>query len=361
MSLQSIDIFGFKSGVEKNKKPLWLTHDAFSQLENAYVWREELRKREGIQLIGRYRRVFETASIGLSNASPWSILNIYSTYTPPITEEATAEIVPGSVIITISAGPIVFTDQGNGLLTSPTVGNSGYINYLNGDIVLTHTAGAGVATTASFAYYPTLPAMGIPQREIAGINDEQNIWFDTKYAYIHDGANFQEFLPADAATWNGTNSDFFWATNYRGSDAQTRLFFVTNFVANAGSPMRYTNGSTWETFQPILGGNTETDILTQVLASGAASYGPAFLTQLPIVEGTVVITVSDNEGVEPDIIFRDTPQDGTLVSSGLNSGTIVYATGEINLYNSSWEIYVICCECHCSRGSWRCHRSPLKN
>ena len=253
MSLQSIDISGFKSGVQKNKKPFLLTQDAFVDLQNAYVWREEVKKREGMQLIGRYRRVFETASIGNTGASPWTINTIYSNYAPAVVPEATAEIAPGSVIITIAAGPdIVFSDQGNGLLTSPTVGNSGYINYLTGDIVLTHTAGAGIATTATFAYFPTLPAMGIILREIIGINDEQTIWFDTKYAYIHTGADYQEYLPASGATWDGTNSDFFWGTNYRGSVAQDRLFFVTNFVLSAGSPMRYTDGTTWTTFAPAV-------------------------------------------------------------------------------------------------------------
>jgi len=331
MSLQSIDISGFKSGVQKNRKPFLFTQDAFAELENAYVWREELRKREGIQLIGRYRRVFETASVGNSSASPWTISTIYSTYVPAITAESTAEVQSGSVIITIQAAPdIVFTDQGNGILTSPTAGNSGYINYLTGDIVLTHTAGAAVASTASFAYFPTLPAMGIPTREIAGINDEQALWFDTKYCYIHDGADFQEFLPADAVTWDGGDSDFFWGTNYRGSESQNRLFFETNFVLSAGSPMRYTDGTNWTDFQPILGGSEITDILSQTLANGSVAYA-GNLSTTDIVEGSVVITVGENEGIEQELIFRDTPKDGTLISSGSNTGTINYSTGAIAL------------------------------
>ena len=237
--------------------------DAFQELENAYCFREEIKKREGMKLAGRYRRVFATASIGNSNASPWSILNLYSTY--GITVEATAEIEPGSVIIIIG-GAITFTDQGTGLLTSATPGNRGYINYTNGDIVLTHTAGAGVASTASFAYFPGLPAMGILSRELSGINDDQTLWFDTKYCYILSGSHFQEFITG--TTWNGTDSDFFWGTNYRGSDASFRLFFVTNFYRDAvnlsaGSPMRYTNGSTWTTFTPLV---------ANVPESAAASY-----------------------------------------------------------------------------------------
>ncbi len=55
MGLQSIDISGFNSGVQKNKKPFLLTEDAFVDLQNAYVWRQELKKREGIKLIGRLK------------------------------------------------------------------------------------------------------------------------------------------------------------------------------------------------------------------------------------------------------------------------------------------------------------------
>lgn len=248
--MQSIDISGFRSGVHKNKKPFLIPEDAFIDLENIYVWRDELKKREGIKLIGRYRRVFDPASIGNTGASPWTINTIYSNYVPAIVPEATAEIDPGSVVITF--GGITFTDQGNGLMTSPTPGNIGYINYLTGVIVLTHTAGGGVPATGEFAYFPTLPAMGIPIREIAGTNDESTLWFDTKYCYINSNGEFQEFLPASGVTWDSSNSDFFWGTNYRGSDSSQRLFFETNFVNDANNPMRYTDGATWTDFFPIL-------------------------------------------------------------------------------------------------------------
>ncbi len=247
--MQSIDISGFNSGAQKkNKKPFLLVDDAFQELQNAYVWREEVKKREGMQFIGRFRRVFTAASIGNSGASPWTI-NLYSLYTPAITPEATAEIQPGSVVIIM--GGVTFTDQGNGLLKGSVAGNSGWINYLTGVVILTHTLGAGVAATAAFSYYPTLPAMGIWVREIAGINDEETVWFDTKYAYKVVGGDYQEFL-SPSVTWDSTDSDFFWATNYSGSDSSKRLFFETNFKLSAGSPMRYTDGATWTTFQPIV-------------------------------------------------------------------------------------------------------------
>ena len=320
MTLQSIMITGFNSGVQRNKKPFLITDDAFSELYNAYVWREQVKKREGLKLLGRLRRTFTSGSIGNTGASPWSIINLYTAY--GIVPEATAQIEPGSVVITI-AGPIVFTDQANGLLTSATGGNFGYINYITGDVVLTHTAGAGVATTAVFNYFPSLPVMGIHQRERVEINDEQTLFFDTKYAYIHDGNTFQEFLvTVPTTTWNGTDSDFFWCTNYRGADANVRLFFVTNFVNSSGSPMRYTDASSWTTFQPIVSGSSITQTLGTLTNPWAVFNG--ILTSSPIIQGTVVITVGS-------IIFRDTPRDGSLVSSGLNTGSIVYATGAVTL------------------------------
>jgi hypothetical protein len=292
MGLQQLYIAGSDIGLELDKKPFMLPDKAFSKIENAYVWRDRVVKRQGLKALGRLRRVFETASIGLSNASPWSILNIYSTYTPPITEEATAEIEPGSVIITIQAGPdIVFTDQGDGTLTSPTPGNSGTINYITGDIVLTHTAGAAVASTASFNYFPGLPVMGIPDREISTINDEETIFFDTKYAYKFVGTGFQEL--AAGTTWSGTDSDFFWSTNYRGSTPDSRLFFTTNFVNDGLSPMRYTDGNTWTTFQPIIADNPPSAV--QMLLYQAEILIPYYgrLLALNTWEGTTAGTFAN--------------------------------------------------------------------
>src|SRR5690606_23311672 len=250
MNLVPFPIKPFTAGLQKNKKPLHIMDNAFQTLENAYIFRETVKKREGIKLAGRLRRVIEEASIGNSGASPWTF-NLYSVYVPPITPEANAEIEPGSVLITIQAGPnIVFTDQGDGTLTSPTVGNSGYINYLTGGITLTHTGGVS-ATVASFNYFPSLPVMGIKKREIIDINISQSILFDTKYSYTYDGNNFNV---SSTTNWSGDDSNFFWSANIRGSDASERLFFVTNFTnpaSSANNRIRYTSDAvTWTDFSP---------------------------------------------------------------------------------------------------------------
>jgi len=340
MSLQSITISGFNSGAAKNKKPFLIPDDAFVELENAFVYREELRKREGLQLIGRYRRVLTSqAQANTDGTSDYTIADILSSVRAT---EPDSELEPSSVVMTIDPGggnETKFTDQGDGtfLRTSGTayqITTGTYVNYVTGEVNLEWLGGStpagGITVTASYNYFPELPAMGIIVRETDAINVEQTLWFDTKYCYLHDGANFQEYLPSQLATWGGTDADFFWGTNYRGSDSATRLFFVTNGVNAASSPMRYTNGSTWTTFRPIIGGESETEVLTTTLAFGSAAYAGA-ISGLPIVQGSVVITVTDNNGEEQDVIFRDTPKDGTLVSSGLNSGTITYSTGAITL------------------------------
>lgn len=319
--MQPITITSFKTGLREDLKPFLPPEDSFTRFENAYVYRERVKKRNGLRILGRLRRVFEEYSFFLSGASPWTLnLDVVTgfvtaannanpgqittayphglsngdlvvlsnvggatgyndtTFTITVVDstnftvgvdaaafgaytlggtwisnrslnatEPNAEIQPGSVVITI--GAIVFTDQGNGTLTSPTPGNSGYINYISGSVTLTHTAGIGVATTVSYNYFPSLPVMGISLREIASINAEESVFFDTKYAYRYTTA-FEEFLPG--TTWDGVDDDFFWSANYRGILPQTRLLFITNFNNTVGSPMRYTDGATWTTFAPVV-------------------------------------------------------------------------------------------------------------
>jgi hypothetical protein len=253
-------IKGNETGLVQDRVNFILPDDAYPVLENAYVWRERLMRKKGSSKIGRLKRDLEDQPFGLTDTSPWTF-NIYAQLTTPITGEPNAAIVPGTVVITIAAGPdIVFTDQGDGTLTSPTPGNSGTINYATGDVTLTHTAGAGVAVTITFSYYPALPVMGICAEERNQINVERPVYFDTKYAYIKTSLGFVEFLPG--TTWTGDDDDFFWSTNYWVGDGNLKIFWVTNFSGTAGDPIRYTNGaggSNWVDFTPQITDPAGTD------------------------------------------------------------------------------------------------------
>lgn len=257
MSYKPLYIRKNETGLVQSRQDFILPDDAYPVLENAYVWRERIKRRQGLDLVGRLRRVLAMLSLGNSGASPWTF-TIWSNLVPPIVPEATAQIEPGSVVITV--GAIVFTDQGNGTLTSPTPGNSGVINYQTGVVTLTTTAGAGTATTISFNYFPGLPVMGLRSRELNSVNIEQLIAFDTVYAYFFVGG-WQEFIPG--TVWTGTDSDFFWSTNYWVGDGNLKIFWVTNFFKTGitGDPIRYTNGTAWIDFAPII--NAAGDVLAQ--------------------------------------------------------------------------------------------------
>ena len=162
-SYKPLHITGPTTGLVRQRENFLIPDDAYPTLQNAYVWRERIKRKKGCQLLGRLQRNFSSISMVNSSASPWTISTIFTKQSPSFTPESTASVVPGSVVITV--GGIVFTDQGDGTLTSPTPGNSGTINYSTAIAVLTHTAGAGAATTMTYSYYPGLPVMGIKRAD----------------------------------------------------------------------------------------------------------------------------------------------------------------------------------------------------
>lgn len=258
---QQVTIGGYPSGgLTQDKKPALLANEAFSELQNAYVFRERTKKRDGEVPIGRLSRVFSNVAIGNSSASPWTF-NLYTAIT--VTPEANAEIAPGSVRISIATLATPFIDQGNGILSNATAGNSGTINYMTGSVTLITTVGAGHATTVTLTYYPALPVMGILRRDVFTLGIDATVFFDTKYAYQYSNG-FLELVPG--TTWTGTNTNFFWAANYQGATPDLRYFFVTNNNIDIGGalydPIRYFNNSTWTNLQPLL---TATVTLWQAL------------------------------------------------------------------------------------------------
>jgi hypothetical protein len=246
MQLQPTYITGMASGLTKNKKPFLLQDQAWSTLENAYCWRERIKKKEGNKLIGRLGRLFTAEALGVTGGGGTFSGNIVTIFTL----EATAEIAEGSITVVVGADTLTEPTITDGTLVGVPAG-SGTINYATGDITLTGVAGAA-AITITFIYYPTLPVMGIWQREQAASNNEETIFFDTIYAYRWSVASsaFLEFIPG--TIWSGTDADFFWATNYRGSTPQSRLFFATNFVVDAANPIRYSDGTTWTALNPLV-------------------------------------------------------------------------------------------------------------
>src|ERR1700722_10108265 len=59
-------------GFVQDRKPALLANEAFSDLQNAYVFRERTKKRDGEVPIGRLRRIMTGFSEGPSQASVWN-------------------------------------------------------------------------------------------------------------------------------------------------------------------------------------------------------------------------------------------------------------------------------------------------
>lgn len=262
-----------QTGLVQERQEFILPADAYPQLENAFVWRERIKRKQGYQLLGRLRRVLTSLSLGntILNNLTYTYPNIFAAFVPPIAAtETNKEIQPGSLVVTIAApDAATFTDNGAGGFTvtgkGSVIGSS--INYATGAVVLRVTSAVGgAAITASINYYPNLPVMGLRSRERTNINNEQTVAFDQIYAYRFVGSlptgGWQEFIPG--TTWTGTNSDFFWSTNYFVGDGNQKIFWVTNFSGTAGDPIRYTNGNAWEDFAPTI--NAAGDVLAQCLA-----------------------------------------------------------------------------------------------
>lgn len=250
-----LKIVGNSTGLVQEREEFILPDDAYPVLQNAYVWRERIKRKKGSQLLGRLQR-----QVNVANALTAGSINLISA----LSLELSATIVIGSINLVGSVDGTTYTDPlGNGTLTATGgTGTGGTINYITG--VITITAGAGETLTGTIQYYPDLPVMGVRIRELANSANDQTIFFDQVYAYTFNAGLgvFQEFLPG--MTWNAHGgdykaTDFFWSTNYWVSanppftTTNRKLFWVTNntgeFGANADPP-RITDGTTWVDFFP---------------------------------------------------------------------------------------------------------------
>lgn len=244
----------YETGLVESRQNFILPDDAYPILENAFVWRERIKRKPGYQLLGRLKRTFTAQALGVNLDGSGNISNNIKTL---LSLESNSDIELESV--SISDGTNTFTDDGAGVLTGAPAG-SGTINYST--MAFTISGGAiGGPLTATFNYYPSLPCMGLRPQELNNINAERTIAFDTTYAYrfVND---WEEWIPG--TTWTGSNSDFFWTTNYWVGAGNQKIFWATNFSGTSGDPIRYTNGSAWIDFAPQI--DSAGNMLHQCLA-----------------------------------------------------------------------------------------------
>ena len=258
-----------ETGLVQSREEFILPEDAYPVLENAFIFRERILRRQGLQTLGRLQRAPTTTSFNVN--PPDTGVRNFNLITR-LSLESTAQITPGnesSIVITYTGGAYgdqTFTDStGTGTLIITGAGTNitaASINYATAVLSLTFANNDSATLTFIINYYPGLPVMGLRIRELNTINIEQTVAFDTVYAYIFNNGAWQEFIPG--TVWTGTDSEFFWTTNYWIGNANTKIFWTTNFSGPLGDPIRYTDGSVWVDFAPQI--DAANNLLTQSLA-----------------------------------------------------------------------------------------------
>ncbi len=247
-----LNIKSNETGLVQNRQNFLLPEDAYPTLENAFLFREQIRRKQGYQLLGRLKRSIGPSAFGVLDGIGHINANIISFFSL----ETNASIVPGTLVLTIGGNDfkdinvfIIPNPPPNGNIYGTTGNIRGTVNYATGEVDFTFLGLAGFAVFLTVEYYPNLPVMGLRLREMTNTNDEETVAFDTVYAYRFLANGWEEFLPG--TTWSGSNSQFFWSTNYWVGDGNAKIFWVTNF----NDPIRYTNGqvaTNWINFSPVI-------------------------------------------------------------------------------------------------------------
>lgn len=254
------------TGLQTDLRPWLIPDDAFTLLENSYVFRGRIRKRFG----SRY--------MGLTQYSSRLRINIGST-------DAMgnfAGTVPGAIF---KVGQL-FTIGGD-VFTVDVTGTPGVMLTNGAATVHTYNTTTGaVVINGSFPltivyFYPAEPVMGIWIYEKGIINDQPTYAFDTQFAYTFNGVAWDRSGSGVSPIWHGNNLNFYWTANWQGATPNVTAFFVSNFqVTNPNGAGVATDDPLWETQD----GTTWTKFIPYFLPNGGAvQTGPFVETALMIV------------------------------------------------------------------------------
>jgi len=264
-----------QTGLQKDLRPFLINEDAFTLLQNAYVFRGRVRKRFGERLMGT----------GWSSAVTEPL---FSRFRINIGTVAAHTIPGGMTQLAIgqmfSVGDDIFTvyQLGAGVLTLST--NAGATATIDSTANPNTVVFTGEPNGSIVYYYPALPVMGLCNYQNGPINNQPSYGFDTQFAYLFTGGSWQR---SGTVLLHGTNINFVWTENYRGGTPGgiPTLFISNYYVVNPNGvgdptddPIWYTqDGSTWT---PT---NTNATAFFFAPASGNKQTGPYVVTSRLIV------------------------------------------------------------------------------
>lgn len=269
MVLKSYLIGPQTEGMQNNVKPFFLPEEAYFDLQDVYIWRDRVRKRFGYDLIGD-NDLDSRLRINLGNTDGAGLISVT---VPGIIFAVGQEFSIGTEIFTVNAlgAPATLLDTGSASVKT-----------------FNTTTGALNITTAAFPntpvfFYPGQPVMALLLREEATANVETVIAFDTQFAYIFNGISWNRL---GTTIWTGLNSNFFWGTNYRGSNPFETFFYVVNNIRADQIKYIPNGGSTaWVTIRPVLN------------SGGTARFLDTCLVLLPFKDRLLAFNTQETEGI----------------------------------------------------------------
>lgn len=214
-------------GIREDLRPFLIPDNAFTQLDNAYVYRGRVRKRWGSTVMGS-GQLTSRLRINLGNTDGAGAI---SGTAPGGTFKVGQIFSIGDEIFTVNATgtPATMLTNGSG---------SGTYNTTTGAYVITGAA----ATTACF-FYPAEPVMGITNYE----GDATTAYaYDTQFAYKYTSGS--GWGRVGTGVWTGSDSQFVYSCNYKGANSDDFLLFATNFKEADG--IQYWDGAAWATLNP---------------------------------------------------------------------------------------------------------------
>ena len=296
MAFDRFLIAPINTGMQTDLKPFLIPDDAFESLENCYVFRGRVRKRFGGTLTG-------------SGATTPLVAPFYSRLSVQVgTTDGS-----GNISVTVSNSVYAVGQSfviGNDVFTVVALGTPGVLQHTGAATTATFntTTGAlvinGAAINTAVYFYPGLPVMGLTTYDLTGvsINDQPAYAFDTQWAYVYNGTRWVRSGTGTTPMWHGTNSDFFWAWNWRGATDAVRAMFVSNyFVVNPNGAGNANDDPIWSTID----GNTWVAAIGAngfyfAPAGGAPHTGPFIVTARIIVgfkDRLVLLnTIENNNG-----------------------------------------------------------------
>lgn len=295
MTYQPLTIANMKTGLEKDIDSFLIAEDAFPVLNNAYLWRGRVYTKGGTQLLGRLGVRLQRID---TRGAPPQVVAGNLLFIP---------IEPGS--LTITDGITTFTDNGvGGLILTSGVGTSGTINYTTGAYSVTFNAvNAGAAVIAKYfvKVNASSPVMGLRDFEVSSPILIGLMAFDMVSAYTFNPATseFEQQIvykgfPANTVQWTGSNSDFFYSTNFQNA------FFATNNTSGLHS-YAITNITNAANAQITIGANN--------LAVGDFVYINNVIGMTGVNNSYVAVTIPGN----PVTVNLNTIASGAYISGGV--------------------------------------------